>query len=45
MISIKKDLIRDPIVIATLTAAITLLFTINVAAFVRGTDAPWLLGS
>jgi PAS domain S-box-containing protein len=45
LIFIKKDLIRDPIVIAVLTAAITLLFTVNVAAFVRGTDAPWLLGA
>jgi len=45
LISINKDLIRDPIVIAALTAALTLLFTVNVAAFVRGTEAPWLLGT
>ncbi|HEX5094314.1 MAG TPA: PAS domain S-box protein, partial [Burkholderiales bacterium] len=45
MISINKDLIRDPIVIASLTAALTLLLTVNVAAFVRGTESPWLLGA
>jgi len=45
LISIKKDLIRDPIVIAALTAALTLLFTVNVAAFVRGTEDPWMLGT
>jgi len=45
LISVKKDLVRDPIVIAAGTAAVTLLFTVNVAAFVRGTDAPLMLGT
>lgn len=45
LISINKDLIRHPGVIAGATAVLTLLFTLNVAAFVRGWDDPWLLGT
>jgi PAS domain S-box-containing protein len=45
LISVNKDLIRHPAVIAGVAAALTLLFPFNVAAFVRGMDSPWLLGS
>jgi PAS domain S-box-containing protein len=45
LISVKKDLIGRPAVIAGATAALTLLLTFNVAAFVRGTSDPWLLGT
>jgi PAS domain S-box-containing protein len=45
LISINRDLIRQPAVIAGATAALTLLFTVNVAAFVRGIGDPLLLGA
>jgi len=45
LISINKDIIRHPGVIAGATAALTLLFTLNVAAFVVGWADPRLLGT
>ena len=45
MISIKPGLFRHPAVVAAGGAALAALVATNVVAFVRGTEAPWLLGA
>ena len=46
MISVKgRSFLRHPAVVGLGAAAILAVLGLNVAAFVRGTDAPWLLGS
>ncbi len=45
MISVKRDLIRHPGVLAAGGAALGALLAANVLAFARGTEAPWLLGA
>ena len=44
LISVKRRLVRHPVVIAAGAAAIGALLFANVVAFMRGIDAPWLLG-
>jgi len=43
--SVKGSLIRHPAFIGAGTAALLALLGLNVAAFVRGLDSPWLLGA
>ena len=45
MISVKPDLFRHPAVIALGGALLATLVVVNVFAFMRGTDEPWLLGA
>jgi two-component system sensor kinase len=45
LISVKPGLFRHPAVIAAGGAALTALAAANVVAFMRGMDAPWLLGT
>jgi PAS domain S-box-containing protein len=45
LISVKPGLFRHPAVIAAGGAALAALVGANVVAFMRGTDAPWLLGT
>jgi PAS domain S-box-containing protein len=45
LISIKRDLFRHPAVIAAGGAALAALLAANVVAFMRGVEAPWLLGA
>ena len=43
--SIKGSAFRNPAVIAAAAASLGALLVVNAFAFLRGTDAPWLLGS
>jgi PAS domain S-box-containing protein len=45
LISIKPDVFRHPVTIATGGAALAALVATNVVAFMRGMEAPWLLGA
>jgi PAS domain S-box-containing protein len=45
LISIKPDVFRHPVTIAAGGAALAALVATNVIAFMRGTEAPWLLGA
>ena len=46
MISVKgRSFLRHPAVVGLGAAAILAVLGLNVAAFVRGTESPWLLGS
>src|SRR6266513_5001686 len=45
LISVKPRLFRHPAVIAAGSAAVAALLVLNVTAFVRGMDSPWLLAS
>jgi PAS domain S-box-containing protein len=45
LISVKGGAFRRPAVIAASLVSLAALLALNVAAFVRGMDAPWLLGS
>jgi hypothetical protein len=44
LISVKRSLVRHPAMIGAGSAALVALATANVIAFMRGLDAPWLLG-
>ena len=45
MTSVKRSHFRHPAVVATGSAALIALLGLNVIAFVRGLDSPWLLGA
>ena len=45
LMSVKPRLFRHPAVIAAGSAVVAALLVLNVTAFVRGMDSPWLLGS
>jgi PAS domain S-box-containing protein len=45
LISVKRSAIRHPAVMAAGAAALTALLGLNIAAFIGGLQAPWLLGS
>ncbi len=45
MTSVKRSAIRHPAVVAAGAAALSALLGLNVAAFIGGMQAPWLLGS
>ena len=45
LISVKRSAFRHPAVIAAGSASLAALLALNVTAFVRGMDSPWLLGS
>jgi PAS domain S-box-containing protein len=42
--SVKRSVFRHPVVLGAGAAAIAALLGVNLAAFARGTDSPWLLG-
>jgi len=42
--SVKGSFIRHPVVLGAGTAALLALIGLNIAAFVRGLEAPWLVG-
>jgi PAS domain S-box-containing protein len=44
LIRVKRSALRHPAVIAAGAAALAALLALNIAAFVGGTTAPWLLG-
>src|SRR3954469_11260880 len=44
LISVNKGLLRHPAVIGAGAASLVALLILNAAAFMRGLDAPWLLG-
>jgi PAS domain S-box-containing protein len=44
LISVKKGLLRQPAVVGAGAAALLALLGLNVAAVIRGLEAPWLLG-
>jgi two-component system sensor kinase len=44
LISVKPGLLRHPAVVGAGGAALLALLALNVAAFLRGLDSPWLLG-
>jgi len=43
--SVKRSLFQHPVVVGAGAAALVALLAANVAAFIRGTEAPWLLGT
>ena len=43
--SVKRSYFRNPVAVGIGAAAITAILGLNVVAFLRGTEAPWLLGS
>ena len=45
MTSVKRSFFRHPAVVATGSAALIALLGLNVVAFVRGLESPWLLGA
>src|SRR4051794_25500389 len=45
LISVNKGLWRHPAVVGAGAAALVALLILNVTAFMRGLDSPWLLGS
>jgi PAS domain S-box-containing protein len=45
LISVKKGLLRHPVLTGAGSAILVALLGLNVAAFVRGLDSPWLLGT
>ena len=45
LISVKKGLLRHPAVIGAGAASLVALLLLNAFAFMRGLEAPWLLGS
>src|SRR5919108_1154613 len=45
LIRVKARALRHPVVLAAGSAALVALLALNVAAFVGGMAAPWLLGS
>src|ERR1043165_1026353 len=45
LISVNKGLLRHPVVVGAGSAALVALLILNAVAFVRGLEAPWLLGS
>jgi len=44
LISVKKGALRHPVVIAAGGAALAAVLVLNVLAFLRGLESPWLLG-
>src|SRR4051812_23939273 len=44
LISVNKGLLRHPAVVGAGAASLVALLILNAAAFMRGLDAPWLLG-
>jgi PAS domain S-box-containing protein len=42
--SVKRSVFRYPVVVAMGSAALIALFGLNILAFVRGLESPWLLG-
>ena len=45
MTSVKRSFFRHPAVVAALASALIALLGLNVLAFVRGLESPWLLGA
>ncbi len=45
LISVKRSFFRHPAVVATGSATLVALLGLNVLAFVRGLESPWLLGA
>ena len=45
LISVKKTLLRHPLVIGAGAASLVALLALNATAFMQGLQAPWLLGS
>ncbi len=45
LISVKRNLLRHPLIIGAGAAALVALLALNTTAFVQGLQAPWLLGS
>ncbi|HEU4350786.1 MAG TPA: PAS domain-containing sensor histidine kinase [Burkholderiales bacterium] len=45
MTSVKRSYFRHPVVVASGAASLAVLVGMNVVAFLRGLDAPWLLGT
>src|SRR5690348_17176505 len=45
LISVKKNLLRHPLVVGAGAASLAALLAMNAAAFARGLESPWLLGS
>jgi len=43
--SVKRSALRHPAVVAVGAAALAALLGLNVAAFIGGMQAPWLLGA
>jgi PAS domain S-box-containing protein len=43
--SVKRSVLRHPVAIALGTASLLVVLGLNVVAFMRGQEAPWLLGS
>jgi PAS domain S-box-containing protein len=43
--SVKRSFFRQPVAIAVGAASLVMLVGINIVAFLRGLEAPWLLGS
>ena len=45
MTSVKRSYFRHPVVVASGAASLAVLVGMNVVAFLRGLDSPWLLGA
>src|SRR5437773_9627073 len=45
LISVKRSVFRHPIVVALGAASLVILLGLNILTFMRGIEAPWLLGS
>ena len=45
LISVKRSLLRHPLIVGAGAAALLALLALNTTAFVQGLQAPWLLGS